>query len=177
MTLPLYGLLAEFDNPTQLTEAASAAHREGYRRMDAYSPFPIHALPAALGHPRTRLPMVIFFGGLVGCVGGFLFQLWASAVAYPLNIGGRPLNSWPAFIPVTFETTVLLGALTAVLAMLGRNGLPRPHHPLFGIDRFSQASRDRFFLCIESRDPRFDLEQTRAFLARLSTHEVVEVPL
>ncbi len=177
MTLPLYGLLAEFDNPSQLTEAAAAAHRAGYRRMDAYSPFPIHQLPEVLGHPRTRLPLVIFAGALIGCVGGFLFQLWASAVAYPLNIGGRPLNSWPAFIPVTFETTVLLGALTAVLAMLGRNGLPRPHHPLFGIERFSQASRDRFFLCIESRDPQFNLEQTRAFLARLTTREVVEVPL
>jgi hypothetical protein len=170
-------LLAEFDNATQLTEAASAAYREGYRRMDAYSPFPIHALPEALGHPKTRLPLVVLVGGLVGCVGGYLFQLWVSAVAYPLNIGGRPLNSWPAFIPVTFEMTVLIAALTAVLTMLGRNGLPRPHHPLFAIERFSLASKDRFFLCIESRDPRFDLERTRAFLAGLTTREVVEVPL
>jgi hypothetical protein len=176
MTYPrLYGLLAEFDNPTALTRAAEAAHREGYRRMDAYSPFPIHELPAALGHPRTRLPLVVLIGGVVGCVGGYLFQLWVSASAYRLNVGGRPYNSWPAFIPVTFEVTVLVAALTAVLGMLIRNGLPRPHHPLFNVPRFSLASRDRFFLCIQALDPRFDRERTFQFLSSLPAVGVVEV--
>jgi hypothetical protein len=173
----LYGLLAEFDNATALTRAAEAAHKAGYRRMDAYSPLPIHELPEALGHPTSRLPLVIFLGGLLGCLGGYYLQYWSAVDAYPLNVGGRPLNSWPAFIPVTFEMTVLVAALTAVLAMLARNGLPRPHHPLFAIERFSLASQDRFFLCIESRDPKFDAAATRQFLAGQNPREVVEVPL
>lgn len=176
MTYPrLYGLLAEFDDPTTLTRAAEAALKEGYRRMDAFSPFPIHELPAALGHPTTRLPLLVFLGGLVGCLGGYLFQVWVSTMAYPLNVGGRPQNSWPAFIPVTFEVTVLVAALTAVLGMLMRNGLPRPHHPLFNVERFSLASRDRFFLCIQALDPKFDRQATFQFLTGLKAREVVEV--
>jgi len=176
MTYPrLYGLLAEFDNPTDLTRAAEAAHREGYRRMEAYSPFPIPELPAALGHPRTHLPLLVLLGGVAGCLGGYFFQVWASTSAYRLNVGGRPYNSWPSFIPVTFEMTVLVAALTAVLGMLIRNGLPRPHHPLFNVPRFSQASRDRFFLCIQTLDPRFNREATFQFLTGLKAREVVEV--
>jgi hypothetical protein len=176
-TIRLYGLLAEFENPTDLTRAAKAAHEAGYRRIEAYSPFPIEDLPPALGHPTTRLPWIVFLGGLVGCVGGYFLQDWAMSVAYPLNVGGRPLHSWPMFIPVTFECTVLGAALAAVLGMLGRNGLPRPHHPLFGVERFSHASRDRFFLCVMALDPKFDREETWKFLARLAPREMVEVPL
>jgi hypothetical protein len=176
MTHPrLYGLLAEFTNPTDLTRAAEAAHREGYRRMDAFSPFPIHELPAALGHPRTRLALLVFLGGVVGCLGGFFFQVWVATSANRLNVAGRPFVSWPSFIPVTFELTVLVAALTAVLGMLIRNGLPRPHHPLFNVPRFSQASGDRFFLCILARDTRFDAQDTHRFLSGLGPREVVEV--
>ncbi len=173
----LYGLLAEFDNPTDLTRAARAARDAGYRRLEAYSPFPVEDLPEALGHPTTRLPWVIFLGGLVGCVGGFLMQYWMMAVDYPMNVGGKDPNSWPMFIPVTFECTVLAAAFAAVLGMLARNGLPRPHHPLFAVDRFSHASRDRFFLCVMALDPKFDREQTWRFLAAQSPRDIVEVPL
>lgn len=173
---PTYGLLAEFDGVPGLMSAVRCARQEGYTRIDAYTPFPVEGLPAALGHPQTRLPWVVFLGGLVGAVGGFALQYYASAISYPVNIGGRPLNSWPAFIPITFELTVLLGSLTAVLAMLGRNGLPMPYHPLFNVERFAQASRDRFFLCIEARDPKYDPAATRRFLEGLGARAVTEVP-
>lgn len=173
----LYGLLAEFDNPTDLTRAARAARAAGFRRLEAYSPFPVEDLPEALGHPRTLLPWVIFLGGLLGCVGGFFMQYWMMAVDYPLNVGGRPLNSWPMWIPVTFECTVLLAAFAGVLGMLGRNGLPRPHHPLFGVPQFDRATRDRFFLCVTATDPKFNREQTWDFLATLGPSDIMEVPL
>ncbi len=161
----LYGLMAEFHDPSSVVAAARRAYREGYRKMDAYTPFPIEELAEALGyHSRGRLPRLVLLGGLVGCVAGFALQYWTSVYAYPLNVGGRPLNSWPAFVPVTFETTVLFAALTAVLAMLGLNGLPRPHHPVFNAPNFALASQDRFFLCIEAEDPLFDAVHTRAFL-------------
>jgi ActD protein len=172
----VYGLAAEFDNPTELVRAAESAHAAGYRRMDAYSPFPVEGLAEALGFRHTRLPLVIFLGGLAGCIGGFVLQWWIAAVDYPINVGGRPFFSWPAFIPVTFELTVLCGATAAVLGMLGMNGLPRPYHPLFNVPRFALASRDRFFLAIEARDPKFELGPTRAFLAGLGAREVSEVP-
>src|SRR5438876_798702 len=127
-TSEIYGLMAEFDNPDALLEAASRTHAEGYRTVDAYTPFPVHGLAEAIGQRRTRLPLVVLIGGIVGGTGGYLLQLWTMGFSYPINVGGRPLNSWPAFIPVTFELTVLIAALSAVLGMLALNGLPEPYH-------------------------------------------------
>jgi hypothetical protein len=172
---PIYGLIAEFDDPTSLVSAAQRARHDGYRCMDAYSPFPIEELHDALGMRHTRLPLIVLIGGVAGCLGGYALQYWASAVAYPLNIGGKPLHSWPAFIPITFECTILAAALSAVLGMLALNGLPQPYHPVFNVPRFALASRNRFFLCIEARDPRFHLEDTRRFLDTLGPREVTTV--
>jgi len=171
----LYGLMAEFDNPTALVAAANAARLEGYRRMDAYSPIPVEELHDALGFRHTKLPMLILAGGLIGLAAGYGLQYWASVIAYPMNIGGRPLHSWPQFIPVTFETTILGAAIFAVLGMLALNGLPMPYHPVFNAPRFALASRNRFFLCIEARDPKFDREQTQRFLDSLEPRGVSEV--
>ncbi len=172
---PLYGIIAEFDSPTELVSAARRAHEAGYRRMDGYSPFPIHELSEALGFRRTRLPLVVLGGGLAGLAIALLMQWFSAAVHYPINVAGRPLASWPMFIPITFELTILFASTTAVLAMLGMNGLPMPYHPVFNAPRFALASRDRFFLCIEARDPRFDRAGTRAFLESLGAHDVTEV--
>jgi len=172
----LHGLLAEFLRPDDLVRAARRAHEEGYRRMDAYSPLPVHGLADAIGFHRTRLPLLVLAGGAAGALGGFALQYGLNAVDYPLDVGGRPLNSWPAFVVVSFELAILVAALTAVLGMFALNGLPRPHHPVFNAEAFARASRDRFFLCIETRDPRFDLERTRAFLASLDPAAVHEVP-
>jgi len=167
--------MAEFDEPAALVAAAQRAHENGYRCMDGYAPYPIEELHHALGSPTTRLPLVVLIGGLFGCVGGYVMQYWMSAVAYPLNIGGKPYHSWPAFIPVTFECTILAAALSAVLGMLALNGLPQPYHPVFNVPRFALASRNRFFLCIEAVDPKFDLEGTRRFLETLNPREVSTV--
>jgi hypothetical protein len=172
---PLYGLIAEFENPGELVAAARRAHEAGYRRMDAYTPYPIHELAGALGLPRTKLPLLVFVGGALGCGTALLMQWFAAAVHYPVNVGGRPLASWPSFIPITFELTVLFAAGAAVLGMLGLNGLPMPYHPVFNAPRFALASRDRFFLCIEARDPMFELEKTSRFLATLGARVVSEV--
>ena len=171
----VYGLMAEFEDPTSLVNATHKAHREGYRRMDAYSPYPIEELHEALGSPHSRLPLIVLIGGLTGCIGGYLLQYWVSALAYPVNIGGKPLHSWPAFIPVTFECTILVAALSCVLGMLALNGLPQPYHPVFNVPRFALASRNRFFLCIEAEDPKFDIEATRRFLETLHPREVTTV--
>jgi hypothetical protein len=171
----IYGLLAEFEQPEQLLAAAHRAREAGYRRMDAYTPFPVEGLAEALGRHYTLVPLITLIGGLAGCAGGFGLQYWISKIAYPINVGGRPFNSWPAFIPVTFEMTVLGAALSAVLGMLALNGLPMPHHPLFNEPRFALASRDRFFLCVEARDRRFDLAETRRLLESLTTRAVMEV--
>ena len=171
----IYGLMAEFEDPTALVAATRRAHERGYRRMDAYSPFPIEELHEALGSRHTRLPLIVLIGGLVGGIGGYALQDWVSAAAYPINVGGRPFHSWPAFIPVTFECTILVAALSAVLGMLALNGLPMPYHPVFNVPRFALASRNRFFLCIEARDRRFDLEDTRTFLETLGPREVTTV--
>ena len=168
----VHGLMAEFDDPSSLVAATDRARQEGYRRMDAYSPFPIEELHEALGSHHTRLPLIVLIGGLCGCIGGYLLQYWVSTMAYPLNIGGKPMHSWPAFIPVTFECTILAAALSCVLGMLALNGLPMPYHPVFNVPRFALASRNRFFLCIESKDPKFDLEGTRHFLETLGPREV-----
>ncbi len=175
MANPLYGVMAEFDTPNALVAATRRAHEEGYRRMDAYTPFPIEELTEALGYHHSRLPLLVLIGGIAGCIGGYGLQYWAAAIAYPVNIGGRPLNSWPSFIPVTFECTILVAALTAVLGMLAMNGLPMPYHPVFNVPRFALASRNRFFLCIEARDRRFDRDGTRAFLSSLGAREVTDV--
>jgi hypothetical protein len=171
----VYGLMAEFDTPEDLLEAAQRAYAEGYRRMDAYSPFPVVGLSEAIGFHGTRLPLVVLIGGIAGGLGGYLLQYYTAVIDYPLNVGGRPLHSWPAFIPVTFETTVLLAALCAVLGMLALNGLPRPYHPVFNVPRFELASRNLFFLCIESVDPHFDSERTWQFLECLGPRQVHEV--
>jgi hypothetical protein len=171
----IYGLMAEFEEPARLVAATHRAYREGYRQMDAYSPFPIEELHEALGAHHTRLPLIVLIGGLLGCIGGYLLQYWVSAVAYPINVGGKALHSWPAFIPVTFECTILAASLAAVLGMLALNRLPMPYHPVFNVPRFALASRNRFFLCIEAQDPRFDLEGTRRFLETLGPQEVSTV--
>jgi hypothetical protein len=170
-----WGLLAEFETPEELLHAARNARAEGYRRMDAYTPFPIHGLSDAMGFRPTKLPLIVLAGAVIGCVAA-LGTMWFSAtIHYPLNVAGKPYASWPMFIPITFELTVLFAALFAVFGMLGMNGLPMPYHPVFNAPRFAFASRDRFFLCIESRDALFDLGNTRAFLHRLGAREVVEV--
>ncbi len=174
-TPTLYGLMAEFDTAEGLIHATEQARLAGYRAMDAYSPLPIEELSEALDLPKTRLPKAVFIGGLVGCLGGFLLETWASTIAYPMNIGGRPLFSWPQFIPVTFETTVLGAALTCFFGMWGSNKLPQPYHPVFNVPEFARASTDRFFLCIEAADPRFDREATARFLQDLHPLGVSEV--
>jgi hypothetical protein len=170
-----YGLIAEFEDPTALVSATHRAYQAGYRRMDAYSPFPIEELTEALGAHHSKLPLIVLIGGLCGCIGGYLLQYWAATTAYPVNVGGKPLHSWPAFIPITFECTILVAALSAVLGMLALNGLPMPYHPVFNVSRFALASRNRFFLCIEATDKQFDPEETRAFLLSLSPREVTAV--
>ena len=172
---PIYGLLAEFDNPDELIHAVRRARAAGYRKMDAYTPFPVEHLAEELGFHRSGLPLIVLIGGVLGCAAGFAMQYWMSAIDYPLNIGGRPLNSWPAFIPVTFEMTILVAALAAVLGMLALNRLPMPYHALFNSPRFALASRNRFFLCIESVDKRFSRELTAKFLSELKPQGVSEV--
>jgi hypothetical protein len=173
---PIYGLMAEFDDAHKVYEAATQVRLAGFRRADAYSPFPVHGLSEALGFHRSRVPMLVLIGGIIGGIGGFLMQYYANVISYPQVIAGRPYNSWPAWIPITFECTVLGAALTAVFGMLALNGLPRPSHPLFNVASFQLASRNRFFIVIEARDPQFDLEKTRVFLERLGPLEVSEVP-
>jgi hypothetical protein len=172
---PIYGLMAEFDNPEDLLVAAQRAHDEGYRRMDAYSPFPIEGLADAIGFHRSGLPLVVLIGGILGGLGGYLMQYYLSVIDYPLNVGGRPLHSAPAFIPVTFELTILVAALAAVLGLLALNGLPMPYHPVFNVPRFELASRNLFFLCIEATDRQFDRQNTRRFLESLQALGVSEV--
>jgi hypothetical protein len=172
---PIYGLLAEFADPNALLSATRQAYDKGYRRMDAYSPFPIEELSEALGFRKTRLPLIVLIGGLLGCATGFGMQYYSAVISYPLNVGGRPFNSWPSFIPVTFELTVLGAALFAVLGMLALNGLPMPYHPVFNVPKFALATRDRFFLCIEATDLAFDRIETANFLRGLAARAVTEV--
>ncbi|HEX7183869.1 MAG TPA: DUF3341 domain-containing protein [Thermoanaerobaculia bacterium] len=174
-THEIYGLMAEFPSADVLIAAAHRIHAEGYKRVEAYTPYPIEEVAHALGHHHSRLPLIVLIGGLGGMVGGYLLQYWAAVIEYPLNVGGRPLHSWPAFIVPTFETTILAAAISAVLGMFALNGLPQPYHPVFNVPRFALASRDRYFLVIESRDPKFDREATRRFLLDLNASEVSDV--
>lgn len=171
----LFGLLAEFDSPDRLIAAAEKTRAAGYRRIDAYTPYPIEELSEALGLGRSKLPAIVAIGALIGLIGGFGLCYWASVIEYPLNVGGRPLNSWPAFLPVTFETTILVASLFAVLGMFALNNLPMPYHPVFNVERFALASRDRYFLVVAADDPEFDREATRRFLAELAPTDVFEV--
>ena len=197
----LYGVIAEFSDAQSLLNAATAANERGYTDLDAFSPFPIHGLAEAVGLPKTRLSAIVlgmgilgglggFFmcyyanviayplniGGILGGIGGYMLQFWANAVEYPLNIAGKPFNAWPMFIPVTFECVILGAAGSAVFGMLALNGLPMPYHPVFNVGRFDQASRDKFFLVIQARDPKFDLYQVRDFLDTLQPREITDVP-
>ncbi len=170
----LHGIMAEFEQPEQLLEAARRTYAAGYRKMDAYSPMPIEGLADAIGFTRNWVSVVVLVGGLAGCVGGFGLLWWIAMIAYPHNVGGRPFNSWPAFIPVTFECTVLLAALSAVIGMLMMNKLPMPYHPVFNVPGFGRATRDRFFLCVEARDPQY--ETARGFLESLGAMVIADVP-
>ena len=172
---PIYGLMAEFDNPSTLVAAARKTREAGYRRMDAYSPFPIEEVHEALGLKPNRLPLIVLLGGIFGGLGGYGLEYWTQVITWPMNIGGRPFHSWPHFIPVTFECTVLGASIAAFVGMLALNGLPQPYHPVFNVPTFDRASRDRFFLCIESADPKFDRQATESFLKGLHPVGVSEV--
>jgi len=173
---PIYGLLAEFDTATHLVEAANRTREAGYKKIDAYSPFPVEGLAEAIGFHHDLVPLITLIGGLVGGASGYLMQWWISAVSYPTNIGGKPYNSWPAFIVITFEMTILFAALSAVLGMLALNGLPMPYHPVFNVPRFAFATKDRFFLIVFSSDSKYDAAHTRKFLEGLEPRSVSEVP-
>lgn len=172
----LHGIIARFEEPEQLLKAANKAYGAGYRKMDAYTPMPIEGLAEAIGFTRHWVSLVVLIGGLIGCVGGFGLLYWIAVIAYPHNVAGRPFVSWPMYIPITFECTVLLAGLSSAIGMLIMNKLPMPYHPVFNVQSFAErASIDRFFLCIEAEDPKFDRAQTRAFLEELNPEEVAEV--
>ena len=172
----IFGYLAEFETPTELVEAAEKVYAEGYRKIDTYSPFPLESASEAIGFHHTRLPLIVLIGGLTGLATAFGMQYWISAIDYPINVGGRPFNSWPAFIVVCFELTVLFSAVSAVIGMFALNGLPMPYHPVFNVQRFVDASKDGFFLVVEATDPKFDVESTESLLKSLSPAGVWEVP-
>ncbi len=170
-----YCLLAEFATTEEILHAAKSAYAHGFRRMEAYSPMPVEGLAESIGFERNRIPLVVFIGGVVGGSLGYLLQWYSAVVNYPLNIGGRPYHSWPSFIPITFETTVLMAAFAAVFGMLAMNGLPRPNQPIFGVERFALASQSRFFLSIKADDPLFDPNTTYQFLEGLNPYEINRV--
>lgn len=172
----IYGVVGEFENERQLIQAATKSREAGIRHVEAYAPFPVEGLSEALGLKRNNVALLTLIGGLCGGLGGFGFQYWVNVVAYPLNIAGRPLNSWPAFIPVTFELTVLGASLTAVFGMLALNGLPQPYHPLFNVERFSKhATSDRFYLCLEAHDHNFNVADAARFLESVGAQHISEV--
>jgi len=169
--------MAQFDSPSSLVAAARETYAAGYRRINGYSPFPIEELSDAIGFKRTTLPLIVLAGGIIGAVGGFFMQYWMEVIDYPINVGGKPFNSWPAFIPITFECTVLCAALAAVFGMLALNKLPQPYHPVFNAPNFALATRDSFFLVIEANDPKFDHDEAMRFLKSLEAREVNDVEL
>lgn len=171
----LYGLLAEFKNEEALVEATRRTYEAGYRKIEAYTPFPVEGLATYMGVRGRRLPWIVLGGGLLGGLGGLFMQWYSSVIDYPLNVGGKPYASWPNFVPITFETTILVAGIAAVLGMLALNRLPEPYHPVFNVAAFANASRDHFFLCIEADDLQFDRAQTKAFLQDLGAHRVDEV--
>ena len=172
---PLYGVIAEFENPSDLVAAARRVYSLGYRRINGYSPYPIEELSEAIGFTHTSLPLIVFIGGLIGGIGGFLMQYYIEVIDYPINVGGKPYNSWPAFIPITFEMTVPVAAFSAVLGMLVLNKLPQPYHPVFNLPNFAMATRDRFFLAIEANDPKFHHAEVIELLKSLNALEVNDV--
>jgi hypothetical protein len=171
----LYGIMAEFDNPSDLVAAARRTHEAGYRRINGYSPYPIEELDEAIGFTRTSLPLIVLIGGIVGALGGFFMQYWMEVIDYPLNVGGKPFNSWPAFIPITFECTVLVASFAAVFGMLLLNKLPQPYHPVFNAPNFALATRDKFFLVIEANDPKFKHAEAMRFMNTLGAMGVNDV--
>jgi hypothetical protein len=168
--------MAEFDGPRDLVAAARRTYEAGYRKIDAYSPFPVEGLADEIGFKRNGVPLVVLIGGILGAVSGYALQYWIAAITYPINVGGRPYNSWPAFIVVTFEMTILFGGLAAVFGMLALNGLPMPYHPVFNVPRFAFATKDRFFLIIFSSDAQYEAGKTRQFLEGLGPRSISEVP-
>ena len=172
----IYGMMAEFDTPQALVDAARKTHQAGYVKIDTYSPFPSEGLAEEIGFHHDEVPLVTLIGGIIGGLTGYLMQYWISAVDYPLNIGGKPEHSWPAFIVITFEMTVLFAVLSAVFGMLALNGLPMPYHPVFNVPRFSSASKDRFFLIVFSSDPKYNSVSTFDFLQGLEPKSISEVP-
>jgi hypothetical protein len=176
VTSTQYGLMAEFDSAQDLVAAAHKTHQAGYQKIDAYSPFPIEGLAEAIGFHKNRVPLVVLIGGLIGGLSGYALQYWVAAITYPMNIGGRPYHSWPSFIIVTFEMTILFAGLSAVFGMLALNGLPMPYHPVFNVPEFRKASENKFFLVVFSSDPNYDAARTRNFLQGLAPRMVAEVP-
>jgi hypothetical protein len=172
---PLYGVIAEFESPGDLVHAARHTYEAGYRRINGYSPYPIEELSEAIGFTHTSLPLIVFIGGVIGGLSGFFMQYWIEVIDYPINVGGKPFNSWPAFIPITFEMTVLFAAFAAVLGMLVLNKLPQPYHPVFNTPNFALATRDRFFLAVEANDPKFDHDRVVELLKSLGAMEVSDV--
>jgi hypothetical protein len=173
---PSYGLMAEFDSAQDLVAAAHKAHAAGYTKMDAYSPFPIEGLAEATGFHKNRVALVVLIGGLVGMISAYSLQYWVATITYPTNIGGRPYHSWPSFIIVTFELTILFAGLSSVIGMLALNGLPMPYHPVFNVAEFAKASENKFFLVVFSSDPNYDAARTRSFLSGLAPRMIAEVP-
>ena len=167
--------MAAFQEPEQLLQAARTAYKAGYRKMDAYSPYQVEGVAEAIGFRKTRIPLVVLLGGICGALTAYGMQWYSAAVDYPLNVGGRPLHSWPSFVPITFELTVLFAALAGVIGMLAMNGLPKLYHPVFNAPEFKRASQTSFFLCIEAQDHVFRADEVREFLLSLAPAKIVEV--
>jgi hypothetical protein len=172
----VFGLLAEFKTGDEMAAALRKAKAAGYSRMDGYSPYPVGEAADALEFPKSEMGAIMFIGGVTGAFSGFIMQYWANTYGYALIVGGRPFFSWPSFIPITFEMMVLTTALTGLFALLAICGLPRYHHPLFNSKAFDRATRDRFFVCIEASDPKYDPIATRALLSEQNPVSIEEVP-